>query len=185
MTHFDDIAALAIDDYGLITAARARAMGITDVELNRWTASGKLERLGRGVYRLALYVPTPLDKFATACAIVGTGSFIFGDSVLDMHGLAFVNPRAVTVATPKRLRRNLPPWIKAVPAEGFIPTRYEGIPTQKLSDAILWCRGLVMDERLIQGTEEAFGKGLITKAERDFLIERMVHSHAGETEQQE
>lgn len=185
MTHFDDIAAQAIDDYGLITAAQARRMGITDVELNRWTASGKLERLGRGVYRLSLYVPTPLDKFAAACALAGPGAFIFGDSVLDMHGLAFVNPRAVTVATPKRLRRTLPSWVRALPAKGYAPVLFEGIPTQKVADAILWCRGLVMDERLMQGADDAFAKGLITEPERDFLIEKMECRHADKAEQQE
>ena len=94
---------------------------------------------------------------------MGTWTFIFGDSVLDMHGLAFVNPRAVTVATPKRLRRTLPSWVRALPAKGYAPVLFEGIPTQKVADAILWCRGLVMDERLVQGTEDAFAKELIAE----------------------
>ncbi|MVN54528.1 hypothetical protein GO727_15095, partial [Eggerthella lenta] len=44
MTKFDDLYEAAIDNYGLITAAEARAMGILDKELARYSKRGWLER---------------------------------------------------------------------------------------------------------------------------------------------
>ena len=52
MTHFDDIYEIAADNYGLVTFAEAREAGATGGELGRWVAQGRLERRGRGTYRL-------------------------------------------------------------------------------------------------------------------------------------
>ena len=93
-------------------------------------------------------VPTPRDVFAEAVALVGDEGFLWGESVLSMHALALVDPRAVTVATPKRIRRKLPAWVKTVPApENAKTTFYEGIPSQCVADAIEACKGSVMTER--------------------------------------
>ena len=54
-----------------------------------------------------------------------------GESVLSMHSLALVDPRAIEVATPKRVRRRLPSWVEPVSApKGERTTSYEGIPLQ-------------------------------------------------------
>lgn len=117
MKHFDEIFELAADGYGIVTAAQAREIGVTTGELSRWCATGKLMRRGHGVYKLTQWVPTPRDVFAEAVALVGDEGFLWGESVLSMHALALVDPRAVTVATPKRIRRKLPAWVKTVPLQ--------------------------------------------------------------------
>ena len=65
---------------------------MTTGEMSRWFADGKLVRRGHGVYKVARWVPTPLDPFAEAVALMGDGSFLWGESVLSMHGLALVDP---------------------------------------------------------------------------------------------
>ena len=156
MKHFDEIYEIAADGYGIVTASQAREAGMTSGEMRRWCTDGKLVRRGHGVYKVARWVPTPLDPFAEAVALVGDGSFLWGESVLSMHGLALVDPRSVSVATPKRVRRKLPDWVKAVPApKGASTTFYEGIPSQRVADAIKACEGSVMGERLAEAAKRA------------------------------
>ena len=71
-----------------------------------------------------------------------------GESVLSMHSLALVDPRAIEVATPKRVRRRLPSWVEPVSApKGERTTSYEGIPSQCVADAIECCTGSAMPAR--------------------------------------
>ena len=165
MSHFDDIYELAVDNYGLVTTAQARDLGVTKAELSRWVASERLERRGRGVYKLVRYVPTELDPYAEAVALVGDGSFLTGESVLAMHGLALVNPRRLSVGTTGRIRKSIPDWLTPQTVKNKTTTQYEGIPSQTIAEAILDCRGSVMLERLQSAAEEAREQGLITKAE--------------------
>lgn len=174
MKHFDEIYELAADNYGIVTAAQAREIGVTTGELSRWCTAGKLMRRGHGVYKLAQWVPTPRDVFAEAVTLVGGEGFLWGESVLSMHALALVDPRTVTVATPRRTRRKLPSWVKAVPVpENAKRTFYEGIPSQCVADAIEACRGSVMTERLIEATKHAQAEGLITSEEYERLMKEL------------
>ena len=144
MKHFDEIYEVAADNYGIVTAAQARELGISKSELNRWVDIGRLERRGRGVYKLVMHTPTELDPYAEAVALVGDDSFLLGETVLAMHGLALVNPRKFSIGTPKRIRKILPPWVEAVTVSNKDTTHYEGIPSQTVTEAILDCRGRVM-----------------------------------------
>lgn len=108
MKHFDEIYEIAADGYGIVTASQAREAGVTTGEMSRWCADGKLIRRGHGVYKVARWVPTPLDPFAKAVALVGDGSFLWGESVLFMHGLALVDPRSASVATPSACGASCP-----------------------------------------------------------------------------
>lgn len=169
MAHFDDIYELAADNYGLITSAEAKNLGVAKSELNRWVGMGRLLKRGYGVYKLVRYVPTEYDRYAEAVALVGDGSFLFGEAVLAMHGLALANLRHISVGTTKRVRRELPEWVQPVTVSGKTVTSYEGIPSQSLAEAILECRGMVMGERLKSAVEDARREGLITKDEFEHL----------------
>lgn len=170
MRHFDEIYEIAVDNYGLVTAAEAREAGVVGAELNRWVADGRLRRLGHGLYKLVRYVPTEWDQYAEAVMQVGGDAFLYGEAVLAMHGLALVNPASLTVATPRRVRRRLPGWVRAVVVEGPVRlTSYGGIPSQTVADAILACRGSVMPGRLRDAADEARTRGLVTRREHERL----------------
>lgn len=158
---------MAADNYGLITATQARGVGVTKSELNRWVANDRLERCGRGVYKLAKYVPTELDPYAEAVALVGDGSFLLGDAVLAMHGLALANPMKLSVGTPERIRKSLPEWIAPATVKGKATTQYEGIPSQTVAEAILDCRGRIMPKRLKGAADDVRDRGLLTRSEYD------------------
>lgn len=175
MAHFDNIYDIAVDNYGLVTAAQAREEGITGVELNRWCKNGWLERRSRGVYKLTRWVPTPLDSYAEALALAGDGSYLRGESVLAMHDLALVDPRTLEIAVPRRVRRKLPAWIELVPApKGERTTFYDGIHSQLVADALRECKDSVMPDRLINAAQQARREGLITAGEYSELEKELV-----------
>jgi predicted transcriptional regulator of viral defense system len=162
MTHFDEIYEIAADNYGLVTTCEAQRIGVTTVELRRYVKDGRLKRIGQGVYKLTRYVPTPYDQYAVAITLVGMGSYLYGESVLAMHDLALVNPTKISVATAKRVRKELPQWIQVVTAKGENDiTCYEGIPSQSVADAIRVSRKYVMKERLTEAIRVAVSEGLI------------------------
>ena len=170
MAHFDSIYDIATDGCGIITAAQAREAGAAPSELNRWCADGRLLRRGHGVYKLARWVPTPYDTYAEAVALVGDKAYLHGESVLAMHGLALVNPRAIEVATPKRVRRRLPSWVEPVTApKGERTMYYEGILSQRVADAIESCAGSVMPARLLEAARQTRDEGPVTAGEYERL----------------
>jgi len=166
MSYFDDIFEFAVDNYGLVTSKEASAMGIPNIDLVKMERRGQLERLGYGVYRLTKYFPSSYDKYAEAVTLVGEDSYVFGESVLAMHGLALVNPARITIATPRRVRKKLPRYINPVPAKvGTEVTHYEGIPSQCVASAIRECYSLVMHDRLLAAVEDARRQGLVSERE--------------------
>jgi predicted transcriptional regulator of viral defense system len=174
MAHFDDIYEIAADNYGLVTFSQAQDAGVTSVELRRFVKNGRLERIGQGIYKLTRYIPTPYDQYAEAVAMVGSGSYIHGESVLAMHDLALVNPTKTDVATTRRVRRKLPGWIKVVAADAAEEiTSYEGIPSQSVADALRFCKGRVMKERLADAVRSAVYEGLIDEAAEASLREEL------------
>ena len=166
MSNFEKVYETAADRHGLITVEEAAELGIHRKQLLSWAAMGRLERCGRGVYRLNHHVPTPYDHFAEAVALVGRGAVIYGDGVLAMHNLALVNPPRIQVAVAKRVRRRLPEWIHLVKKTGDMREEsFEGIACQPVADAIRTCRGTVMKERLLDAIDQAARQGLVGRQE--------------------
>ena len=171
MTNYDDIYEEAADNYGLITRARANKLGISDKELSRLTSNGRLTRLGHGVYRVKHHAIGELDPYAEAVALAGENAFLYGESVLAMFSLCPTNPAKMLVASPRRVRRNLPEGTKVISGSDEADiTAYEGIPSQKVSAAIRACMSTIMPERLIEAAHEARRLGLITEEEEGSLM---------------
>jgi len=174
MPFYDDIYEIAADNYGLVTSNEAKAMGVSDKEMSRLASDGRLIRLGRGLYRIKHYSPTTNDPYAEAVALVGTGAYLFGESVIAMHGLAPTNPARITVATSRRVRKKLPSSIRVIRRkEEDTLTQYEGIPSQNIPDAILACRSTIMTDRLEDAVRNARRNGLITEDENKNLLREL------------
>lgn len=171
MSKFDDIYELAADNHGLITSSEARSIGVSNNELVQYARRGSLVRVGQGVYRLARHVPTEADPYALAVALVGKGAYLYGEAVIALLGLAPTTPGRMRVATARRVRRALPDYIEVVPARDDAPvTRYEGVPCQRVEDAIRAERSRMLRERLLAAAREGRAKGYITRKEFDRLI---------------
>jgi predicted transcriptional regulator of viral defense system len=172
MTYYDDIYELAVDNYGLITSAEARRLGISDQDMKMLEKRGRLLKRGHGVYKLARYVPTPYDAYAEAVVLVGQHAYLYGESVIAMLELAPTNPSRVFVATSARIRKQLPEYIVLTKADDVV-THYEGIPSQSVYNAIQACRKTMMPERLEGATREAERQGYITSDQAATLLQEL------------
>ncbi len=170
----------ALDQYGYVTTRDADDLGVPAVELRKLHQRGGLEHVGRGLYRFEDIPPTARDGFMEAVLHVGEGALLAGDAVLALRELGFAHPRRVRVATPRRVRRRLPPFIKVEQRD--VPpakrTTYEGIPAMTVAEAIRDCRGLLMPERLVDAVVEAVQAGLIRKSEATGLVEELESSRS-------
>lgn len=176
MTYYEEIYDIAADDYGLISSATAKKMGVPIIELVKLAERGRLIRIGYGQYRLARYTPSSLDVYAQAVAVVGEGAYLYGESVIAMHNLAPTNPKFLYVATPKRVRKSLPNHIVVVRRNFDEEIKnYEGIPSQNVFDAIKSCKGVIMPDRLRDATHRARQTGLITNSQCDYLIKELAN----------
>ena len=156
MTHYRTLYEIAADNYGLVTSAQAKEAGVSDKEMSAIAKRGRIQRVGRGVYRLTDYIPVENDIYAESVALVGEGAFLYGESVIAMHQLAATNPTRVFVATFKLVVK---PPVRCV--------WYEGIASQSVCDAIDVCRGQLMSERLLDALHNARRQGLLI--EEDYL----------------
>ncbi len=106
---------LAESQSGYFTAAQARAAGLHPVRLVQLERNDDIERLSRGVYRLARYPISPFGQYMEASLwpqvrrpeMRGT---ISHESALALYGLSDVNPSKVHITLPPALRiRRAPP----------------------------------------------------------------------------
>jgi predicted transcriptional regulator of viral defense system len=165
----------ALDQYGYVTTDDAVELDIPRVELRKLHQRGGLERVGHGIYRFDDIPRTPHDQFMEAVLLVGPDAVLAGDAVLALHDLALVNPRHIRIATPKRIRRQLPPFLEVEqrPTQELDRTEYEGIPAMTVAQALRECRGKIMADRLVEAAQEAARIGLVTKRESERLVEEL------------
>ena len=174
MTKFDNIYEIASENFGLITSAEAREAGVSNNELVQYARRGRIERVGQGVYRLVQRVPEPNDAYALAVALVGPGAYLYGETVLGMLGLCPTNPAYLHVATPNRVRRDLPDYIRVVHASGVgAGAVYDGVPCQRVADAIRAARAHMLPDRLAGAAERGREEGYITRAEGEALASEL------------
>lgn len=166
MTYYNRIFDEAIGNYGIISSAKAKEIGIPIVELAKLAKRGRLRRIGYGVYKLVQYSPAPdgLDAYADSLAIVGADAYLYAQSVLAMHHLCPTNPSRIYVATPHRSRKVTDKGIVIIDNKPCCELEwYDGIPSQSIPLAIRSSRGTIMDERLREAVNTALRKELIDK----------------------
>lgn len=94
---------------GYFTAAQARDAGVHQVQLAQLAKSGDIERVSRGVYRLARYPLSPLGQYMEAALWPqvrrpDVRAVISHASALALYGLSDVSPAKVHVTLPAALR---------------------------------------------------------------------------------
>jgi predicted transcriptional regulator of viral defense system len=117
-THTQRVLALA-GQRGMLRASHLQELGIARVVLSRLTASGQLERVGRGVYRLTDAQGAEHESLATVAVKVPQAVFCLL-TALQIHGLTTQLPRQVWIAMPQgshRPKMDYPP-VKMVQFSG-------------------------------------------------------------------
>ena len=179
MTNREVLHEIALGEFGLVSTKDAQVEGIAAVELRKLAGRGALERVGHGLYRDPSVPTTQLDQYALAVRLVGDDAYLMGDAVLARHNLALVNPSRITVGTPHRVWKTLPPMVRAVqrrlPQEALVVD--DGIMQTTLFQAIVDCMGSVMSDRLRDAISVAGRNQLLTGSEQDALRARLARRH--------
>jgi hypothetical protein len=77
----------------------------------------------------------------------------------------------IEVATPRRVRKKLPTWVKIVriDASAAMAEYYRGIPCQPLRDAMRLCKGRILPERILAAIESAKDAGWLSSNDGEDL----------------
>lgn len=169
----------ALDQYGYVTTADATQLGIPPVELRKLAGRGLLNRIDRGLYRFPDMPPTPRDMFMEATLWTGPGAALGFDAVLALHDLALANPRTLRVITAERVRKAHPRdditiVTRRLPSADL--TTYFRIPSTTVARALIDCRDLIMPDRLLEATEQAWREGLLLTPEHDNVIAELTRT---------
>lgn len=196
-SRMDELYALAEEHDGLLLSSEARALGIQDSVLVRLAQRGRLQRMNRGVYRIAHYPEDKLDLYREAIlwARASQGPELIAlshETALLLYGISNVDPSHVNLSVPKsaRLRRQQPEWITIHRAdlgrEDF--KEHNGVPVttvgRTVTDVLSLTRRADSARRAIT---VALRKGLIDAAEGRSLRKRVncatvaLSSSTGET----
>ncbi len=101
MRLWDRLVERAAERHGYVTTRDARELDIDPTQLRLMAARGRLDRAGRGVYRVPMLPRGEHDDLAAAVAwSVGRG-VVSHESALQLHGLADVNPSRIHLTVPR------------------------------------------------------------------------------------
>jgi predicted transcriptional regulator of viral defense system len=178
-TRMDELFVLAEEHDGLLTSKEARAAGILDSVLVRLEQRGRLERMTRGVYRIAHYPSDRLAQYREAVlwakASQGPECIALShETALLLYGISDANPSRVnlTVPTSARLRRKCPEWVAIHRANLSLQDigEHEGLPVTTVSRSIMDV--LLATHRIDvarQSVSDAVREGLLNSAEASSL----------------
>jgi predicted transcriptional regulator of viral defense system len=167
MKAYDEIWGFAEDNFGIITSAQAKELGVSRQNIKKMEKSGRLMRLSHGVYQVKHHVPTVNDVYATGVAMAGSKSYLRGASVVALLNLAPTDPAYVYVGAANRVRRTFPEGYVLKDMAKATTTYYEGIKCQILVDALRDARleGVIESDRIYAAALKANEKGLLTDEE--------------------
>jgi len=182
-TRMDELFALAEEQDGLFTSKEARSLGIQDSVLVRLRQRGRLERMSRGVYRIAHYPTERLAQYREAIlwAQASSGPELIAlshETALLLYGISDVNPSRVNLTVPvsARMRRVHPKWIaihRANLAKEDIQL-HEGMPVTTVERSILDVQAATRRTDFArQAIIDALRKGLLTPAQASSLRKRI------------
>lgn len=149
---------------GYFTTAQAAAVGVDRRRLARHVKAGHLERVRRGVYRLAPFPRSAHEDLFVAWLETGPDSVISHDSALAFYELSDVLPAAIHVTVPATASRRHPSLrlhTNRISAEEI--AHYDALPVTTVARTIadVALAGLA-DELVEQAVQEAVYRGLVT-----------------------
>ncbi len=101
MRLWDRLVERAAEQHGYVTTRDAQELAIDPTQLRLMAARGRLERTGRGVYRVPVLPRGEHDELAAAVAWSMGRGVVSHESALVLHELADVNPSRVHLTVPR------------------------------------------------------------------------------------
>lgn len=178
---------------GVFRPRELESVGMTRDQLPALMRAGVVERVGRGLYRLATAEPTENHSLAMACTRVPRGILCLL-TALRVHGIGTQAPSAIWMAIPQRDRTPNVPELRMrfvrvsgpAAAYGIESTQFEGVPARITSPArtIADCfrlRRLVGPEVGVEALRDALRRRVVTIAElrrvEEVLPSRALRAH--------
>lgn len=149
---------------GYFTTAQAAAAGVDRKRLARYAEAGHLERIRRGVYRLAPFPRSPHEDLFIAWLEMGPDSVISHDSALALYELSDALPAAIHVTVPLTASRRHPGLrLHTNRISAHEITHYDALPVTTVARTIadVALAGLA-DELVEQAVQEAVRNGLVS-----------------------
>ena len=100
-----------LDQSPMITSAQSAIIGIDSKTLSRMTDDGEINRIARGLYTSADYIPGTYHSFIEACKVIDNGVICLL-SAIAFHEIGTQNPSEIWMAIPRRSRK---PQMKELP----------------------------------------------------------------------
>ncbi len=101
MKVWDRLVERAAHQHGYVTTRDARDLDIDPTQLRLMAARGRLERTGRGVYRVPILPRGVHDDLAAALGWSLGRGVVSHESALALHGLSDVNPSRIHLTVPR------------------------------------------------------------------------------------
>jgi predicted transcriptional regulator of viral defense system len=101
MRLWDRLVERAAGQHGYVTTRDARELDIDPTQLRLMAARGRLDRAGRGVYRVPMLPRGEHDDLAAAVAWSFGRGVVSHESALQLRGLADVNPPWIHLTVPR------------------------------------------------------------------------------------
>jgi len=129
---------------GYVTSAQAEEAGFHRNALRHHAREGgRLERVGRGLYRLRFYPSSPFDHIAAAWMLAGSEiAVVSHESALELYDLSDVIPSKIHLTLPRRYRHRKAPvgvrfhFPRESLADGEV-RHVRGLPTTSVERTIL------------------------------------------------
>jgi predicted transcriptional regulator of viral defense system len=168
---WDRLFETAAGQQGLFTTQQAAEAGYSPQLLVHYVQAGRAIRVGRGIYRLVHFPVGEQEELVAAWLWSERAGIVSHQTALALHGLSDALPAHVHLTLPSGWRRrrfrvpaglvlhyaDIPPadrtWFGAVPITN---------PRRTLNDC---AREGLSPELLLQATQQALRRGLVTKAE--------------------
>lgn len=168
------ITARAATQFGLVTVAQARELGLSTDQIKHRVRSGRWQRLHRGVYRVAGSPPSWRQRALAACLALppdGTTSHLTASALVRLGEPAPPTPH-LTVG-PTRSARLAGAVVHRSPLDPQDVTRVDGIPTTTAGRTLVDCAGMLGPVRLQRMVDEAMHRRLVDPAQIDAIWDRV------------
>lgn len=183
-SYITELYEIAETQLGYFTAAQVREEDLNTTILAQLANRGVIERVSRGVYRLARYPSTPLDSLMESmlwpqARSGGPIGVISHESALGFYGMSEVSPSKIHITVPAdtRMRRDVPTYLNIHRAtlQPHEIRKVDGIlvttPERSLRDAAASHVGRSL---LRQAIDDGTRTGHLTKSQASRLAEEFL-----------
>lgn len=136
--------------YGRVTWAQLRTIGVPDATISRWSKSGYLTRVLPRVYAVGHTAPSREADLWAAVLYAGPGAMLSHASGAHHRGLIMYPPDEIHVSTPRVKARSLPGVVRVHTERELGRTTHLGIPTTTVPQTLLDLAAHKRDFKLVR-----------------------------------